>query len=127
MSIFERSHSPWTGRMLSILRIVAGLIFVSAGTMKVFGYPPGPPACPPSTYSRKMGTGGLLEVIGGLVDRARPPHPAGRLRPRRRDGGRLLSVPRPPLGLSDRQRRHPAVLYCFLFLYFTFAGAGHGA
>src|SRR6266566_3703529 len=31
MSMFERSPSPWTDRMLSILRIVAGLVFFITG------------------------------------------------------------------------------------------------
>ena len=31
MSIFEPSRSPWTGRMLSILRIVGAVVFAGAG------------------------------------------------------------------------------------------------
>ena len=46
MSIFEPSRSPWTDRMLSILRIVAGLVFVVTGTMKLFGFPPMPAQVP---------------------------------------------------------------------------------
>src|SRR5438128_2017741 len=47
MSIFESSPSPWTDRMLSILRIVAGLVFFVTGTMKAFGFPPFPTVVPP--------------------------------------------------------------------------------
>jgi putative oxidoreductase len=60
--------------MLSILRIVAGLIYLSVGTMKLFGFPPPPPGMPPF---------GLTSL----------------------------------LGIS-------AILYCFLYLYLVFAGAG---
>src|SRR6476469_3427491 len=67
MSIFEPSRSPWTGRMLSILRIVAGAMFVSFGTMKLFGYPPSPVPMPPILLGSQMGMGGLLEVIGGTA------------------------------------------------------------
>ena len=65
MSIFE--ESPWRTRMLSILRIVAGLMFVSFGTMKIFGYPPSPMPMPPIPLMSQMGIGGMLEIIGGLA------------------------------------------------------------
>ena len=58
MTIFETSPSPWTGRMLSLLRIVAAAIFVSAGTMIVFGYPPGPAPMPPFDPMTQIGIGG---------------------------------------------------------------------
>ena len=38
--IFE--PSPLSRRMLGVLRIVAGLVFISFGTMKLIGYPPSP-------------------------------------------------------------------------------------
>ena len=38
MSVFEYSRSPWTARMLSVLRIVTGLMFLTAGTTKLFGF-----------------------------------------------------------------------------------------
>jgi uncharacterized membrane protein YphA (DoxX/SURF4 family) len=40
MSIFEPAGTPWTTRMLSVLRVVAGLIFFSTGTMKLSGFRP---------------------------------------------------------------------------------------
>jgi uncharacterized membrane protein YphA (DoxX/SURF4 family) len=59
MSIFEPSPSPWTGRILSIFRIVAGLIFLTSGTMKLFSYPPPPGgvAMPPFDPKTQMGIG----------------------------------------------------------------------
>src|SRR5215212_11138223 len=42
MSIFEPARSPWPDRMLSVLRVLVGLVFFTAGTMKMFGYPPFP-------------------------------------------------------------------------------------
>jgi putative oxidoreductase len=47
MSIFQPAGAPWTSRMLSVLRVVAGLIFFSTGTMKLFGFPPPPSSMPP--------------------------------------------------------------------------------
>jgi putative oxidoreductase len=47
MSIFEPAPPRWTSRMLSVLRIVAGLVYMTAGTMKLFGFPPMPHGMPP--------------------------------------------------------------------------------
>ena len=54
--------------MLSIFRIVAGLVFVSFGTMKLFRYPPIPmPDAQPIPLLSQMGVGGVLETVGGLA------------------------------------------------------------
>jgi len=65
MSIFE--SSPWSSRMLAVLRIVAGLVFMSSGTMKLFGWPPSPIPMPPFTLLSEVGVGGILETFGGLA------------------------------------------------------------
>jgi putative oxidoreductase len=124
MSILEPSPSPWTGRMLSLLRIMAGLIFITAGTTKMFGYPPPPAQMPPFSLMTQMGIGATLEVIGGLAITlglfTRP----------------VAFVLAGEMAVAYFQFHHPqsffptvnmgvaAVLYCFLFLYFTFVGAG---
>src|SRR5258707_229695 len=65
MSIFE--PSPWAVRMLSVFRIVAALVFMSFGTMKLFNWPPsGMPGLPVSLMS-EAGLAGVLEVFGGLA------------------------------------------------------------
>ncbi len=57
--------SPWQPRLLSLLRIVAGLLFLQHGLMKLFSFP-GP-------FMRPVATGelvwfaGLIEIIGGLL------------------------------------------------------------
>ncbi len=67
MSIFAPSRSRWTSRMLSVVRIVAGVVFVAAGTMKLFGFPPLPPGQPPITPMSQMWIGAILEVVGGTA------------------------------------------------------------
>lgn len=122
--IFEPSPSPWTGRMLAVFRIVAGLIFVSVGTMKVFGYPPGPADMPPFDPLTQMGIGGLLEVVGGLAivlglfTRPVAFVLAGEM------AVAYWQFHAPASIFPTVNQGIPAVLYCFLFLYLTFAGAG---
>ncbi len=125
MSIFEASPSPWTGRMLAIFRIVAGLIFITSGTMKLFGWPPIPVAGePPIEPMSQMWIGGVLEVFGGaaivigLFTRPVAFVLAG-----------MMAVAyfqfHAPQGIFPTNNGGiPAILYCFFFLYLVFAGAG---
>jgi putative oxidoreductase len=124
MSIFEPSPSPWTGRMLSILRIVSGAVFISFGTMKLFNYPPLPAGMPPIQMMSQLGLAGTLEVVGGfliligLFTRPVAFILAGEMAVAYFQG----HYPRsfwPSVNMGT-----PAILYCFVYLYLVFAGAG---
>ena len=127
MSIFEPARPVWTGRMLSVFRIVAGLMFVSYGTMKLFGYPPPPPMptpMPPIPLFSQMGIGGMLETVGGLAILlglfTRPVAfvLAGEM------AVAYFQFHFPQAFFPVTNNGVPAVLYCFIYLYFVFAGAG---
>jgi putative oxidoreductase len=125
MSIFEPSRSPWTGRMLSIFRVVAGLIFITFGTMKLINYPPSPmPGFSPVPLLSQMGVAGLLETIGGLLivlglfTRPVAFVLAGEM------AVAYFQVHAPQGFFPTNNGGIPAILYCFLFLYLVFAGAG---
>ncbi len=126
MAIFDPAPSPWPGRTLSVLRTVAGLLFVSFGTMELFGHPPPPGGAPlpPFDPTTQFGIGGLLETFGGL---------AIALGLLTRPVAFVLSGEmavayfqfHQPLGLFPTTNNGvPAVLYCFFFLYLVAAGAG---
>jgi putative oxidoreductase len=126
MSIFDGSPSPWTARMLSILRIVAGLVFFVGGTMKVFGFPPFPTSGPnlPMPPMWEFHLAGILETyLGaaftlGFLTRPISFVLAGEMAVAYFQISFPLSFwPTVNWGTS-------AILYCFLFLYFVFAGAG---
>jgi len=104
----------------SALRMVAALLFVAHGTQKLFAYPGGPSM----PIMSLLGAAGLIELVGGalmfvgLFSRPVAFVLAGEMAvayfhahaPRGRwpilNGGEL------------------AVLFCFLWLYFSVAGAG---
>ncbi|HVT04460.1 MAG TPA: DoxX family protein [Thermoanaerobaculia bacterium] len=125
MSIFETSPSPWTGRMLSIFRIVAGLIFLTAGTTILFGYPPSPMPMPPIAVMSQIGIGGILELVGGLAivlglfTRPVAFVLAGQM------AVAYFQFHFPQSFFPTTNNGVPAVLFCFFFLYLIFAGAGN--
>jgi putative oxidoreductase len=124
MSIFDPAPSPWPSRMLSVLRIVSGAVFITFGTMKLFNVPPMPPDQPPLDLMSQVGIAGILEVFGGA---------AFTLGLFTRPVAFILSGEMAvayfqghfPMGFWPSQNMGtPAILYCFIFLYFVFSGAG---
>jgi putative oxidoreductase len=57
--------ASWSPRMLSILRIITGLLFLEHGTQKLFGFPL-PPNPGPALFSL-LGVQGILELVGGFL------------------------------------------------------------
>jgi len=124
MSVYQSSPSPWSDRMLAILRIVAGLVFISAGTMKLFGFPHSPVQMPPFTLLSEIGIAGILETFGGLLIvlglLTRPVAfvLAGEM------AVAYFQFHFPQSFYPTVSNGVPAVLYCFLFLYLAVAGGG---
>ncbi|MGC1180552.1 MAG: DoxX family protein, partial [Methyloceanibacter sp.] len=54
-----------TPRMLSVLRIVTGLLFLEHGTAKLLGFPLSPNPGP-AVFSL-LGVQGILELVGGFL------------------------------------------------------------
>jgi putative oxidoreductase len=113
--------SDWAPRMLSVLRIVAALIFLAHGAQKLLGVPPTDhmPA-----FLSFMWIGGLIELAGGLLlfvglfTRAAAFVTSGEMAV----AYWMFHAPKgvfPTLNGGDA-----AILYCFVFLYLVFAGPG---
>jgi len=117
--------STWAPRLQSVLRIVAAFLFMQAGSMKLFAFPAGiPPNGGTVPLMSELGLGACLEMFGG--------------------GLLLLGLFTRPVAfvLSGEMavayfQFHfpkgfwpvmnggvPAVLDCFIWLYFSAAGAG---
>ena len=57
--------ASWSPRMLSVLRIMTGLLFLEHGTQKLLNFPPR--ANPGPMLFSLLGFQGLLELIGGIL------------------------------------------------------------
>ena len=115
--------TPWASRILSILRIMAALLFLEHGTQKLFGFPP-PLQAMPSPLPPVMLAAGVLEFVGGLL------LAIGLFtRPVAFVLSGMMAVAYfmahgskgffPALNGGD-----PAILFCFVFLYMACAGGG---
>jgi uncharacterized membrane protein YphA (DoxX/SURF4 family) len=93
--------ATWSPRMLSVLRIMAALLFIQHWTQKFFGFPP--PASPGPGLTTLLVVQGFLELVGGFLLLIGF-HPACCLHPRRRHGSRLFHETRPEELLSSAQR-----------------------
>jgi putative oxidoreductase len=61
-----KSVSGWSPRALAALRIVAGLLFLAHGVVKLFGFPEG--AQPGEVeIASLMGVGAIIELVTGAL------------------------------------------------------------
>ncbi|MET3781975.1 putative oxidoreductase [Brevundimonas sp. 1080] len=113
----------WSSRALAALRIVAGLLFLAHGVIKVFGFPAGAEPGQQELLSL-FGIGGVIELITGLLlILGLFTRPAAFIA-----SGQMAvaywmfhfpSSPYPAVNGGDA-----AILYCFIFLYIFTAGPG---
>jgi putative oxidoreductase len=114
--------AEWAPRLLSVLRIVAALIFMEHGTQKLFGFPAS--ANPAPAFLSLYWFAAMLELVGGLLLLlglfTRPV--AFVLSGEMAFAYFMGHAPRnffPVLNGGDA-----AILYCFVFLYMAAAGGG---
>ncbi len=116
-----RTLEAWAPRVLSILRIVAALIFMLHGTQKLLGFPPSDHMPPIMSL---FWIAGLLELVGGaLLLIGLFTRPVAFLLSGEMAFAYFIGhAPQnlfPSLNGGDA-----AILYCFVFLYLVFAGPG---
>lgn len=113
-------------QVLSILRIVAGLLFLSAGLQKWFGFPNVNPNFAKITLFSMIGIAGLIEMIGGaLVSVGLFTRAAAFIMSGEMAVAYWYYANRPARGFMPIQNGGTIeVLFCFVFLYLVFAGAG---
>jgi len=57
----------WEPRLLSILRIMTGLLYLQSGLNKLINFPPTPNHAPYNWQSLVPGVAGPLETVGGIL------------------------------------------------------------
>jgi len=110
-------------QLLAVLRVVAGVLFVAHGVVKLFGFPPG--AAPGQQELLTMfGAGAVIELVTGtlivlgLFTRTAALIASGEMAV----GYWMYHAPSsfyPAVNGGDA-----AVLFCFIFLYLVAAGSG---
>jgi len=122
MKLSDSFVSVWAPRALSLLRIVAGFMFVCHGLQKILGIP-APMANAVPVFSL-AGVAGLMELVGGaLLLIGLCTRPVAFLL----SGEMAFAyfIAHAPQGFWPLLNRGElAALYCFVFLYFAVAGAG---
>jgi putative oxidoreductase len=115
-------ETVWAPRVLSILRIVAALIFMEHGTQKLLGFPPSDRPSP-ELFSL-IGLAGLLELVGGaLLVLGLFTRPVAFILSGEMAFAYFLS--HAPEGFWPIQNRGElAALFCFLFLFLAANGGG---
>lgn len=123
MTISDSTFQIWAPRILGLLRIIVGFLYLQHGTAKLFGMPHVAMFDGIQLVSI-LGLAGLLELVGGLLILV------GLFT---RQTAFILSgemavayfMAHAPHGfLPMLNQGELAVVYCFVFLYFSVAGAG---
>jgi putative oxidoreductase len=119
-------RSEWQPRVLSIVRIVAGLLYLQHGLNKMLNFPPTPTHVPyaENMFSLVPGVAGLIEVFGslllifGLFTRPVAFIISGEM------AIAYFYAHQPRNFFPLLNAGEPAILYCFIFLYLFVAGGG---
>lgn len=122
MRLSETFVDVWSDRAKSVLRIVAGFLFMEHGMQKLLGFPA--PATHPFQLFTLSGFAGALELFGGILLLiglfTRPV--AFILSGEMAFAYFIAHAPQNFWPLINRGEL--TVLYCFVFLYFAVAGGG---
>lgn len=115
--------ATWSPRLLSVLRIVAGLLFLQHGTAKLLGFPHIPMFDNLQLFTL-LGLSGVLELVGGLLILL-----GLFTRPTAFVLSGMMAVAyfmahAPQNFFPILNQGELAVLYCFVFLFLAAAGPG---
>ncbi|QKS00150.1 DoxX family protein [Sphingomonas sp. CL5.1] len=115
--------AAWRPRMLSILRIMAALLFMEHGLMKLFAFPLPQPGVP-NPLPTILLVAAVIEVVGGallalgLFTRLAAFICSGQM------AVAYFTAHMPQGFWPGGNGGDAAVLFCFIFLYLVFAGPG---
>ncbi|WP_342361464.1 DoxX family protein [Terrarubrum flagellatum] len=114
--------SAWAPRVLSIVRIMAGLLFLQHGLMKLVGFP-----IAPQNYPQMFSLiwfAGAIEIVGGILlviglfSRFAAFIMSGEM------AFAYFMSHAPRAFFPIQNNGEAAILFCFVFLYIVFSGPG---
>ncbi|WP_298669701.1 DoxX family protein [uncultured Sphingomonas sp.] len=119
----EQMLAAWRPRMLSVLRIMAALLFMEHGLMKLFAFPLPQPGVP-EPLPTILYAAAIIEIAGGaLIALGLFTRPAA-----------FICAGEMAIGYFTAHASHgfwpaanggdAAILFCFVFLYIAVAGPG---
>ena len=117
----DASLDPYRSYVLSILRVVVGLLYLQHGTAKMFNFPPQnemPPFPRPEWFAGRIELVGSTLIILGLLTRPVAFILSGEM------AFAYFMSHRPRGFFPLLNGGESAVLFCFVFLYLVFAGGG---
>lgn len=112
----------WSGPLLSVLRIVAALLFIAHGTSKYFSIPPNEGGAP--EVLSMVGIAGIFEIVFGFLILIGF---ATRISAFLMSGMMAIAywlVHFPMSPYPSVNHGEPAIFFCFVFLYIAAAGPG---
>jgi putative oxidoreductase len=115
--------TAWSPRMLSLLRIIAALLFMEHGLMKLIHFPAAQ-AGAPDPLPPIMLAAACIEIVGGglialgLFTRIAAFVCSGEM------AVAYFMAHAPQNFWPGINQGDPAILFCFIFLYLAFAGGG---
>jgi putative oxidoreductase len=119
MSQFE----TWSPRVLAVVRIITALLFIEHGLMKLVAFPAAVPGLP-SPLPAILVAAALIEIVGGaliavgLFTRIAAFICSGEM------AAAYFMFHAPQSFWPAVNQGDAAILFCFVFLYLAFAGAG---
>ncbi len=120
--IDEQFRATWLPRLLSVVRIMTGLLFLQHGLTKYIGFP----APTPATFhvASLSGLAGAIEIVAGILiviglfSRVTAFIASGEM-------AFAYFISHAPRGFFPQANGGElAILYCFIFLYIALAGGG---
>jgi putative oxidoreductase len=124
MAGIGQTASAWAPRILSVLRIITGLLFIEHGTMKFFNFPPSEMFAQGVELVSLFGLAGVLELVGGaLIILGLFTRPVAFILSGEMAVAYFMAHA-PGSFYPVINEGEAAIMYCFVFLYLACAGPG---
>ena len=124
MASIGQTAIAWAPRMLSVLRIITGLLFIEHGTMKLFNFPPSDMFAGGIELVSLTGLAAILELVGGaLIVLGLFTRPVAFILSGEMAVAYFMAHA-PSSFFPTINGGESAILFCFIFPYLACAGAG---